>query len=672
MPDVTAHREIFFEIDFGWIIYILAVASLVVLGWAIYRRVQLWRLGQKDDTFSDLGAKTKAFLYAGVVDGLIHRKIFTHLYPGFVHALLFYGALLLLLGTAMDVISHYIVEFLHGNTYLAFSFLSDLGGVMLLVGVTLVAVRRYIQKPDRLDNIPADAIALALIFVIVLTGFILEGLRIVATPSPSEWAQWSFLGYGFALAFDGCTHALGWYQALWWFHSLLIVGGILYIALAVPKLSHIGLAPVNAFFRTTRPKGALRPLELEELETFGAANIQDFTVKDLMDLDSCTRCGRCQDNCPAYLSGKPLSPKKVVQDLKKLMTERGPALLKAQEGQDPADDGRQMIGDIILEDEIWACTTCRACQEQCPVYILPIDKIVEMRRNLVLEQTQFPETAMGALRSMEQRGHPWRGTMATRTDWAEGLNVKLLSDDSNVEILYWVGCTAALEERNMKVAKAFAKVLQAAGVDFGILGTEESCCGEPARRIGNEYLFQMLAQQNIETLKGYGVKRIVTTCPHGYNTIKNEYPQFEGSFDVIHHTEYIAELLRLGRLKLPRTLAKKVVYHDSCYLGRYNDIYQAPRDILQSAIGSPPAEMKNRLNTAFCCGAGGGRMWMEEQIGKRMNQMRAEEALATNSEILASACPFCIQMFEDAIKTLEAEGTLRAMDIAEVIAETLD
>ena len=678
MPE-EAFRELFFEIQYGWIIYILAVLSVAFLIYSFYRRSRLWKLGQPDSTFTELGKKTKAFIYAATVDGIIHRKIiFKDLYPGIIHALLFYGALLLLFATAMDVISHYIVEFLHGDTYLAISFLADLGGVMLIIGVIMVAIRRYIQKPDRLDNIPADAIGLSLIFIIVLTGFILEGLRIVVTAAHfvelpiMEWAQWSFLGFGFAKAFEGGAHLLGWYQGLWWFHSLLIIGTIVYIALALPKLTHIVVAPVNAFFRSTMPKGALRTIELEEAETFGAANIQDFTFKDLLDLDSCTRCGRCQDNCPAYLSGKPLSPKKVIQDLKALLTERGPVLLGSKASGNPGENGRQMIGDIILEDEIWACTTCRACQEQCPVFIEPINKIIEMRRNLVLEQTQFPETAMGALRSMEQRGHPWRGTMATRTDWADGLNIKQLSEDSNVDVLFWVGCTAALEERNMNVAKAVAKVLQAAGVNFGILGTEESCCGEPARRIGNEYLFQMLAQQNIETLKGYGVKKIVTACPHGFNTIKNEYPQFGGNFEVWHHTEFIAELLKQGKLTFARKLDKRITYHDSCYLGRYNDIYQQPREILHAVTEASPVEMEHRMSKAFCCGGGGGRMWMEEQIGRRMNQIRTEEAIKTNAEVLASACPFCIQMFEDAIKAVEAEETLKAMDIAEIIAEAIE
>jgi Fe-S oxidoreductase len=330
-----------------------------------------------------------------------------------------------------------------------------------------------------------------------------------------------------------------------------------------------------------------------------------------------------------------------------------------------------MIGDIITEDVIWACTTCRACLEQCPVFIQPMQKIIEMRRNLVLEQTQFPETAMGALRSMEQRGHPWRGTMATRTDWADGLGIKPLSENKDVDILYWVGCTGALEERNMKVATAVGKILKAAGVNFGILGNEETCCGEPARRIGNEYLYQTLAQQNVDILNGYGVKKIVTSCPHCFNTLKNEYPQFKGNFEVVHHTEFIADLLKQGKLTIAQKLDKKATYHDSCYLGRYNDIYKAPREILRSVTGVAPLEMTHRKSKGFCCGAGGGRMWMEEQIGRRINQMRTEEAINTKAEILASACPYCLQMFEDAIKSLEAEGKLKAMDLAEILAASL-
>jgi len=696
MPTELPHREIFFDIRFGWIIYIFAAIAVVAFVYAVYHRYRLWKVGKKGNPSVSQGKRFLTFIYTGFVDGIVHRRIIRDFYPGAMHALLFWGASLLLLGTAMDVINHYITtplgaNFLQGNTYFAFSFLDNLGGVMLLVGVIIAFVRRYIQKPSRLDNIFDDATALTFIFVIVLTGFILSGLRIRVTNYPPQWDEWRFLGFAFSKAFAGGSHLVGWYQGMWWFHAALVIGAITYISLAFHRLTHIIVSPVNAYFRSLTPKGALTTIDLENTETFGASKIQDFTWKDMLDLDSCTRCGRCQDNCPAHLSGKPLSPKKVIQDLKALFVKQAPLLLKAQAATavatapagDPVESSnpgpsdkvcepeRKMIGEIITEDVIWACTTCRACLEQCPVFIEPMTKIIEMRRNLVLEQTQFPETAMGALRSMEQRGHPWRGTMATRTDWADGLGIKPLSENKDVDILYWVGCTGALEERNMKVATSVGKILKAAGVNFGILGNEETCCGEPARRIGNEYLYQTLAQQNVEILNGYGVKKIVTSCPHCFNTLKNEYPQFKGNFEVMHHTEFIAGLLKQGKLTISQKLDKKATYHDSCYLGRYNDIYKAPREILSYITGVAPLEMSHRKSKGFCCGAGGGRMWMEEQIGRRINQMRTEEAINTKAEILASGCPYCLQMFEDAIKALEAEGKLKVMDLAEILAASL-
>jgi Fe-S oxidoreductase len=351
-----------------------------------------------------------------------------------------------------------------------------------------------------------------------------------------------------------------------------------------------------------------------------------------------------------------------------MMTAASPGFL-GRPGDDIAkeNDG-SMIGDAISEDAIWACTTCRACQEVCPVFVEPINKIIEIRRNLVLEQSRFPESAMVALKSIEQRGHPWRGTIVSRTDWCEDLDVKRLSEGDSVDVVFWVGCTAALEQRNMQVARSVAEILRVAGVDFAVMGADETCCGEPARRMGNEYLFQIQAEQNIATLKRYGVMRIVTACPHCYNTIKNEYPEFGGAFEVYHHTEFIAELLNKGNLVLSGDLNKCLTYHDSCYLGRYNGVYRAPRTVLGQIPGTTIVEMAHNGASGFCCGAGGGRMWMEEQLGLRINQMRVQEAMDTGADILVSACPFCIQMFEDAILALEADASLEAMDIAEIVA----
>jgi Fe-S oxidoreductase len=447
---------------------------------------------------------------------------------------------------------------------------------------------------------------------------------------------------------------------------LISFGAIAYAALYWNRLWHIIVSTLNVFFRPPEPRGALIPINLEATENFGATKVQDLTWKQLMDVDACTRCGRCQDACPAYASEKPLNPKKMLQDIKGQLVEEAPYLLKGM----VANPGRDLISEVVGEEEIWNCTTCRACSEACPIYIEHVDKIVDMRRNLVLERATIPETGEGALRSIEARGHPWRGTTATRTDWAEGLDIKVISDDSDVEILYWVGCTSALEDRSIKVAQAMGKLLELAGVDFGILGAEESCCGDPARRMGNEYLFQMQAQSNIELMKNYGVKKIVTNCPHCYNTIKNEYPQFGGEFEVIHHTEFVAELLQEDRLRIIKSDRGVVTYHDACYLGRYNDIFAPPRQILRSMPDITLVEMERNQERGFCCGAGGGHMWLEESTGRRINEMRTEQAIDAKARIVATACPYCLQMFEDGIKAKAAEESLKVMDVVELVAES--
>jgi Fe-S oxidoreductase len=456
-----------------------------------------------------------------------------------------------------------------------------------------------------------------------------------------------------------------------WAHWLVVLSLLGFITYS--RHLHMVASLFNILFRSPLPKGTLRSIDLEVVETFGAAKITDLTWKQVLDLYSCVVCGQCQDACPATASGKPLNPKKLIQDLRKHLLEVGPELLKAggKAGDSVNNPARTLPGDVIIQDEIWACTTCRACDEVCPLYIEHVDKIVDLRRNLVLEQAAIPETAEAALRSIEARGHPWRGAIASRTDWARGLDIKILAEDSNVDLLFWVGCTGALEERSMKVTRSVAKILKLAGVNFGILGAEESCCGEPARRLGNEYLFQMQAEKNIKILNGYSIKRIVTACPHGYNTLKNEYPNFGGEFEVIHHSQLIAELLKEGRLKM-KAASGVVTYHDPCYLGRYNDIYRPPRQILKQMPDTTLVEMEARGKRSFCCGGGGGRMWLEENIGSRISEMRIEQAVKTKARIIATACPFCMQMFDDAIKARGYEETLKALDIAELVANAME
>ena len=395
----------------------------------------------------------------------------------------------------------------------------------------------------------------------------------------------------------------------------------------------------------------------------------DLLDSEYSDYFMCIGCRACTGSCPAKLSNKPLSPKLLIFKLKKYLSQVSPELLQGKAEKFPFEGEERSPDEPISEDEIWACTTCKACQNVCPLELEHTKAIVDLRRNLVMISTS--QAAREPLRNIRQRGHPWTGTVFSREDWIEGLGVKILAEDNKVEVLYWVGCTEALEDRSIKVAKAMGKLMNAAGESYGILGEEESCCGDPARRLGNERQFQLQVQKNIKKMEEYGVKKVVTACPHCYNTIKNEYPQFGGKFEVVHHTEYIGELIREGKLKVEGGERELVTYQDPCYLGRYNGIYGEPREILKGVPGMKLVEMAMNREESFCCGGGGGRMWLEENIGERISEMRVERVIETEAGVVATACPFCLQMFEDAVKVKGEEERLKVKDIAEILADKL-
>ena len=557
----------------------------------------------------------------------------------------------------------------HTSFFFYYAWVMDIAAPFIMLGALWAIIRRYVIRPPRLkgEQTFEALVILVTVFIHPLTHLFKEATGIALGYAPVGLGAnlppiSEALSNLFANASPSAIQAAN--AAFFWAHWGFVLFVLVFIAYS--RYLHMIASMFNVLLQSPPPKGALRPIDLEKAESFGAAKITDFNRKQLLDLYSCVIYGQCQEVCPATASGKALNPKNLIDDLKEHLVTEGPGLLK---GGEPT---KSMIGEVITEDIIWACTTCRACQEACPVAVEHVEKIIDMRRNLVMEQASIPETAEGALRSIEDRGHPWRGTTLSRTDWAEGLELKVLADDSDVDILFWVGCTGALEERSTKISQATAKLLKAAGVNFGILGTEESCCGEPARRLGNEYLFQMQAEKNIEILKNYGVKRIVTACPHGYHTLKNEYPQFGGKFEVIHHTQLIAQLLKEGKLKVKKGLGELVTYHDACYLGRYNDIYQPPRGIVKSIPDIKLVEMERNKENSFCCGGGGGHMWLEEHEGRRINELRTEQAIETGAQKVVTACPFCLQMFDDGIKTKEAEEKLKAMDIAELLAAQIE
>ena len=551
----------------------------------------------------------------------------------------------------------------------------DFMAVFVIVGAGWGLIRRFIVRPDRLKGEQTVEALIILLSVfthpfaylfnqatVIAMGAPPAGLGHSLLPPVSAWLSHLFTG-------SAVSVIQNWHIGFFWADWLTVLFVLVYIPYS--RYLHVIAAIFNGIFRSRLPVGALKSIDLEKADSLGIATIDKLTWKQDLDLYACVVCGNCQELCPAFITGKPLNPKKVIQDLKKQLLKVGPELVKAKaKGESaPVNTNVTLAGNVILEDEIWACTTCGACDNVCPVWVQHIDKIVDLRRNLV-EQSIMPETAKGALQSIEKRGHPWRGTTLNRTDWAKGLDIKTLAEDSKVDILYWVGCTEALEEKSVKIAQSLAKLMKQAGLNFGILGTEESCCGDPARRLGNEYLYQMQAQSNIEILKGYNVKKIVTSCPHCYNTLKNEYPQFGGNFDVIHHTEMIVGMLKEGKIKIARGGYGTITYHDSCYLGRYNDIYQPPRQILKYLPDVKLIELEKNKKRGFCCGGGGGRLWLEERIGQRISEARIDQVIATKAQLVATACPYCLQMFDDAIKAKQAGETVKVKDIAELIAES--
>ena len=645
----------------------------------IYRLIRYLSLGRREEKFGQKGRRALGTLVTILIHWNQLKNFTIKDRAGIVHAVFPLGFLVFAVFYLVFVVigaGFGISGTLESTSFFYYyTWVMDLLSPLVIIAALWGIVRRYIARPPRLkgeQNIEALVILLTVIAIPATYLFKLASDIALGQPTAGLGTALPPISSALANVFSGSTESIqAANTALFWANWGIVL--FVLVLIARSRYLHMIASLFNTFFRSPSSSGALRSINLEAAEGFGAAGITDFTWKQLLDLYSCVVCGKCQDACPATASGKALNPKKLIQELKKHLLEVGPGLLKVRgKAEATADSPAPVLpGGVIPRDVIWACTTCRACDDICPVYVEHVDKIIDLRRNLVMEQASLPETAEAAMRSIEDRGHPWRGTTASRTDWACGLDIKTLAEDSNIDILLWVGCTGALEERSAPATRSLAKILKLAGVGFGILGNQESCCGEPARRLGNEYLFQVQAERNIKTLNDYDVKKIVTACPHGYHTLKNEYPRFGGRFEVIHHTQLIAQLIEEGRLRIDKGTNGVVTYHDPCYLGRYNDIFQPPRQILKSLPGVKLVEMADSGRRSFCCGGGGGRMWQEENTGHRISEMRIEQAIKTGAGIIATACPLCLQMFEDAIKARGYTESLKAMDIAEMVATTI-
>lgn len=662
---MVATRQVYWNIEGHQWLYLFFGLALISFIFGIYRRVRLWKMGQPENRWQEGWKGIKDVL----VFGFGHKRILQDLYAGPMHLVIFWGFVFLTLATAIITLqADFGLQIFHGSLYLFIKLTSNIFGLLAIFGLLMATYRRYIIRPGKLENKPDDAITVALLFLILITGFLLEGARMAVLIDP--WASWAIIGQWIALSFKQVMtepQILSLHRYLWWFHMFLAMSFIAYLPYS--KLFHILLGPINQFFRKTGPVGvpAFINFEDETLETYGTSKLNELSWKTLFNTDVCLRCGRCQDNCPAYLSGKHLNPKQVIQDIRVHMEEEGQAF---KINHNNPSLGRSLLGEVIPEEDLWACTTCRSCEQQCPVFIEHVDKTIEMRRNLVLMESRFPSEAQLAFRNMENNGNPWGVGWNKREEYLTSLEVPTIAENLSAQILYWPGCSGAFDARNQKVSFAVVSLLRAAGVDFAILGNEEKCCGDSARKLGNEYLFQTLAQENIEVLKTYNVKKILTQCPHCFNILKNEYPQLGGNFEVVHHTTYLRELVQQGKIRINHNETKRFTYHDSCYLGRYNQIYTEPRELLK-LIGLELIEMQHTKEKSLCCGAGGGRMWLEEHEGRHINEMRTEQAINLKVDIVGTACPFCLTMINDGINSIESTEKISSYDIAEILFKAL-
>jgi Fe-S oxidoreductase/nitrate reductase gamma subunit len=690
MNPAEATRQIYWNVSHIWVMYVLLSAVVAIGGYGIYRRIRCWQQGLPVARFDRPGKRIRRVLQHALAQSRTARESYT----GLFHRFIFYGFIILTIATTVVALdADFGAAIMRGWFYLYFqSFIVDVFGALVLIGVVMAAVQRFLTRPSRLVYTDEAAWILAVIFVIVVTGFLLEGWRIAVTNDP--WAAWSPFGNLTAHALRPVMSVEAMrlaHRLTWWFHLLLCFGFL--ASIPYTKMMHALTAPLNIYTANLEPIGAsLKDIDFETAASFGVNSLKGFTWKDLLDLDACTECGRCTAACPAHAAGKELSPRDLILGLRDLMHQRpreafGFSQPNGSGASAPATSasattansnpeearGLPIIGaaPATSPERLWECTTCAACVEVCPVFIEQMPKIVDMRRYLVMEEAEFPASMQEAVTSLENRGHPFRNTQATRLDWTEGLNVATIEAVKHAEVLLWVGCSGALVERNQKITRATAQLLQKAGVNFAILGREEKCCGDPARRIGNEFLFEQLVKENVANFGKYRVQTIVTACPHCFNTLKNEYAQHEGSFAVYHHSEYLAKLVRDGKLKPLSESATKITFHDPCYLGRHNGVFDAPRQLVQVSSLSGPLEMERIRSNSFCCGGGGGMSFVEEPPGKRVNQERAGEALATGADVLAVACPFCMTMMEDGINARKGDREVRVMDVSELLWESL-
>ena len=648
----NATREVFGNVA-PWmrvVFFIMIAAAIAVLVWQVAARIRLWRKGQKGGFERSWRVWIKRLVVYAAAQKRVHKKSLGAL----LHLLLFSGFVVLTIGTTLLAIAYDgPYYFHHGWYYLIYELTMDVFGLAFIIGCLLAMYRRAFHRKPSLGHNRSDWWLLGILLSLGITGFAVEALRMHYTQVQPYLAHWSIIGWLIDMTLlrgidVGAAQTM--HLAAWWLHAILVA--VLIATIPVNRFLHVITGPLNIAVRPERPMGTLVPLKVEEVEQTGRTGVHelaDFTPQQLLSLDSCMECGRCEDACPATATGKPLSPKAVVIDLRNLMS-----------------SGGGNVHRTIHDETLWACTMCQACVQECPVLIGHVDLISDMRRDLIGEGKLSGPPAK-ALQQIGSQSNPYGRSNSERLAWAEGLGVPTSESNPNFEYLLWVGCAASFDPRAQKVARATVQLLKDAGVNFAVLGKEESCTGDPARRIGDEFLFQQCAQTNVETLTRRNAKKIVTPCPHCYNTLKNEYPQFGGHYEVQHHSTLLAELVGAGRLSNGASSGEPITLHDPCYLARVNGEVEATRAVIDAARDTQYREMPRCGKKTFCCGAGGGRMWFEETPAQRVSVLRSQEAIATGARTLATACPFCLNMMTDGMAGTQGGESVKVLDIAELL-----
>jgi len=674
--------------DFGInnIIFIIVfVAAIAFLTKNVLKLVSYLKLAKPDNRFDNPGKRITNTL----INAIFQKKILRDKKAGPIHAGIFWGFLILLFSVINSILTgfglHDVLNYL-GPVFSIITFLTDLFIFLIITAVIFALLRRFVFKVERLHregHSQGEAGLILLMILVIVSSLLLENASLIAQNLDADWA---FRPLSSLVAFIiPISSANIIYNVSWWIHILVILTFMNFLPYS--KHLHVLTSVINVYFSNYEPTNTLQTIDFEDEdnEMFGVTEIEDFSWKTILDSYTCTECGRCSSVCPATTTGKTLDPREIMVQIRKRTLDRAPILVKLQEQEKSVEEyeeaelspeeksvmEKSLIGDYVKPEALWQCTSCAACMQECPVMIEHVPAIIDMRRSLVMMESEFPNELQTPFNNIENNSSPWAFPTDARADWTEGTNVKEAAEKEEFDVLFWVGCAGAFDDRAKDISVSFATLMEKAGINFAILGKEEQCTGDPARRAGNEYLANSLIEMNIETLNNYKVNKVVATCPHCFNTLKNEYPMFGGNFDVVHHTDFIKDLINSGKITVDDAVKEEfeVAYHDSCYIGRYNGIYNQPRQSLMKLPGLKILEPERNKDKGFCCGAGGAQMFMEELEGKRINTERTEELLATGAKTIAVNCPFCMTMITDGVKAKEADVKVR--DISEIILEQI-